>query len=152
MRGGCGAAGGPGRVVEGVPRQLLLRLAALTIDAETMRRGFGWDPAARSPSSHCMTLDLPELVRHRPDPERSEVIHIGEGAPKGVAALTGLVRGLRAVLKGGDAPGRSVAEIHGESDDSGDFQVEHGSARGAAPHRFKVELSKSADCTLFWGS
>lgn len=26
-------------------RELRLRLAALTIDAETMRRAFGWDPA-----------------------------------------------------------------------------------------------------------
>jgi hypothetical protein len=86
-------------------RELRLRLAALTIDAEAMRRAFGWDPAARSPSSHCVTLDLPELVRHLPRPERSEVIHIGDGAPEGVAALTGLLRGLRAVLKGGDAPG-----------------------------------------------
>lgn len=28
-------------------RELRLRLAALTIDAETMRRAFGWDPAER---------------------------------------------------------------------------------------------------------
>jgi hypothetical protein len=35
--------------------------------------------------------------------ERSEVIHIGDAAPEGVAALTALVKGLRAVMKGSAA-------------------------------------------------
>ena len=49
-----------------------------------------------------LVKSLPALAERLPRPARSEVIHIGDGAPEGLAALAGLVRGVRAVLRGGE--------------------------------------------------
>jgi flotillin len=76
-----------------------------TLDLDAARRRVEAD-VSPGHLDELLVRALPELVRHLPRPERSEVIHIGDGAPEGVAALAGLVRGLRAVLKGGESPGR----------------------------------------------
>ena len=73
-----------------------------TLDVEAARRKV---ESEVSPGhlDELLVRALPELVRHLPRPERSEVIHIGDAAPEGVAALTALVKGLRAVMKGSAA-------------------------------------------------
>ena len=53
-----------------------------------------------------LPIERPCQWRRLPRPERREIVHFGDAAPEGVAALASLVGSLRAVLKGGESPGR----------------------------------------------
>jgi hypothetical protein len=53
-----------------------------------------------------LVRNLPALAERLPRPERSEVVHFGDAAPEGLAALTALIRSVRSVLKAGDPAAR----------------------------------------------
>jgi flotillin len=77
-----------------------------SLELEAARRKVETEGASPGYLDELLVRTLPALAERLPRPERSEIIHFGDGAPEGVAALAGLVGSLRAVLKGGESPGR----------------------------------------------